>query len=96
MSLTRDDVEKVALLARLQLSPDEIETFTAQLGQIVDYVDQLSELDTDDVQPMAHALDVTNVFAEDVPQTPLDRADVLASAPHHDGECFLVPAVLGE
>ena len=54
MSLTREQVEKVSLLARLRLSGDELDTMTAQLGQIVEYVDQLGELDTSEVEPMAH------------------------------------------
>ena len=56
MSLSQADVEQVSLLARLQLSPAEVETMTRQLGQILDYVEQLAELDTRDVQPMAHAV----------------------------------------
>ncbi|HJS06609.1 MAG TPA: Asp-tRNA(Asn)/Glu-tRNA(Gln) amidotransferase subunit GatC, partial [Pirellulales bacterium] len=55
MSLTREDVEKVSLLARLKLTDDELALMTAQLGQIVQYVEQLGELDTDEVEPMAHA-----------------------------------------
>ena len=65
MSLTRADVQKVSLLARLQLSPEEMDALTLQLGQIVQYVALLDELDTDDVQPMAHAMDLSNVFADD-------------------------------
>ena len=95
MSLTRQDVEKVSLLARLKLSPQELETMTTQLGQIVGYVEQLSQLNTDDVEPMAHALDVSNVFRDDVVRPSLDRSDALANAPHADGECYRVPAVLG-
>ena len=96
MSLTRQEVEKVSLLARLQLTPVELDTMTAQLGQIVGYVELLSELNTDAVEPMAHALDVSNVFAADVPRPSLDREAALANAPHHDREFYLVPAVLGE
>ncbi len=96
MPLTRKDVEKVSLLARLELTPEELDTMTIQLGQIVEYVESLSELDTEGVEPMAHALDVSNVFAEDEPRPGLDREAALANAPHHDGELFLVPAVLGE
>jgi aspartyl-tRNA(Asn)/glutamyl-tRNA(Gln) amidotransferase subunit C len=96
MSLTRDDVRKVALLARLQLSDAELATLTAQLGHIVGYIEQLSELDTDDVEPMAHAVEVANVFRPDDLRPSFDRAEMLANAPHADGECYLVPAVLGE
>jgi aspartyl-tRNA(Asn)/glutamyl-tRNA(Gln) amidotransferase subunit C len=96
MSLTRDDVRKVSLLARLLLSEDELDKMTEQLGQIVGYVDQLSELDTDDVQPMAHAVELVNVFAEDEVRPSLPREDALANAPKRDDECFRVPAVLGD
>jgi aspartyl-tRNA(Asn)/glutamyl-tRNA(Gln) amidotransferase subunit C len=96
MSLTREQVEKVSLLARLQLTPDELDLMTEQLGHIVAYVESLAELDTKNVEPMAHALDVANVFADDVLQASLDRAAALANAPHHDREFYLVPAVLGE
>jgi aspartyl-tRNA(Asn)/glutamyl-tRNA(Gln) amidotransferase subunit C len=96
MSLSRDDVEKVSLLARLRLSDDELDTMTDQLGKIVDYIDQLSEIDTADVVPMAHAVELTNVFVEDEPRKSLDRDAALANAPKHDDECYRVPAVLGD
>ena len=65
MSLSRQEVEKISLLARLQLCADELERMTVQMGQIVAYVESLAELNTDNVEPMAHALDVANVFAAD-------------------------------
>jgi aspartyl-tRNA(Asn)/glutamyl-tRNA(Gln) amidotransferase subunit C len=96
MSLTRREVEKVSLLARLMLSPDELDRMTEQMGQIVAYVESLGELDTDSVEPMAHALEISNVFAEDQLRPSLDREAALAAAPHHDREFYLVPAVLGD
>jgi aspartyl-tRNA(Asn)/glutamyl-tRNA(Gln) amidotransferase subunit C len=96
MSLSREDVEKVALLGRLRLSPDELDRMTAQLGAIVGYVDQLAELNTDDVEPMAHAVELTNVFRADEERPSLPVAEALANAPHQDGQFYLVPAVLGE
>jgi len=96
MSLTREDVEKVSLLARLRLSNEELTTMTSQLGDIVGYVDQLAELDTDGVEPMAHAVDVSNVFRDDVVRPSLPRDEALANAPRDNGECYLVPAVLGD
>lgn len=93
--LTRSAVAKTALLARLRLSDDEIDTMTDQLSKIVGYIKQLEELDTTDVAPMAHAVELTNVFADDVAQPSLDRADALANAPKCDDECYRVPAVLG-
>jgi aspartyl-tRNA(Asn)/glutamyl-tRNA(Gln) amidotransferase subunit C len=94
--LTRADVEKVALLARLQLSDAELDTITGQLAQIVGYVDLLGEVNTEGVEPMAHAMEVTNVFAEDRVEPSLPREDALANAPCHNDRGYLVPAVLGE
>lgn len=96
MSISRQDVEKVALLARLQLSDAELATMTDQLVQIVAYVDQLGEVDTEGIEPMAHAIEMTNVFRSDEVAASLPREEALASAPHHDERGYLVPAVLGE
>ncbi len=96
MSLTRVEVEKVSLLARLKLTEVELETLTAQLGQVVEYIELLNELETEDVEPMAHAVQISNVFRDDEPRPSFDRARMLANAPHTDGEFYLVPAVLGE
>ena len=96
MSLTRADVEKVSVLARLQLSPDRIDAMTRQLGKIVEYVELLGELDTEDVEPMAHALDLSNVFADDdcSPASTVSRR--WPTLPKRDDECYRVPAVLGD
>jgi aspartyl-tRNA(Asn)/glutamyl-tRNA(Gln) amidotransferase subunit C len=96
MALTRADVEKVALLARLQLTEAELETMTGQLAQIVGYVDLLGEVDAADVEPMAHAVEVTNVFATDEVEPSLLRSAALATAPRHNDRGYLVPAVLGD
>jgi aspartyl-tRNA(Asn)/glutamyl-tRNA(Gln) amidotransferase subunit C len=96
MSLSRQDVAKVASLARLALSADELDRMTGELQKIVGLVSQLSEVDTSAVAPLAHPLDAENVFRADEPQPSLTTAEALQSAPRHDGECFLVPAVLGE
>jgi aspartyl-tRNA(Asn)/glutamyl-tRNA(Gln) amidotransferase subunit C len=96
MALTRDEVEKVSLLARLKFTDEELDRMTAQLGQVVDYVHQLAELDTEEVEPMAHAVELTNVFRPDEVRPSLPRAEALANAPKRDEECYLVPAVLGE
>ena len=96
MSLTRADVEKVALLARLELTDAELDAMTTQLGAVLAYVEQLGELKSDRIAPMAHAVEVTNVFAADELRESLPRDAALANAPHHDGEFYLVPAVLGE
>jgi aspartyl-tRNA(Asn)/glutamyl-tRNA(Gln) amidotransferase subunit C len=94
--ISRSDVEKVALLARLQLTDAELETITGQLADIVGYVDLLSEVNTEGVEPMAHAIEIANVFREDQVAASLPRGEALANAPHHDDRGYLVPAVLGE
>jgi aspartyl-tRNA(Asn)/glutamyl-tRNA(Gln) amidotransferase subunit C len=96
MSLSRQEVERVSLLARLELTEAELQQMTTQLGQILAYVDQLSELDTDAVEPMAHAVQLTNVFAPDERRPSLLRDEVLGNAPKRDEECYRVPAVLGD
>jgi aspartyl-tRNA(Asn)/glutamyl-tRNA(Gln) amidotransferase subunit C len=96
MSLSRQDVEKVSLLGRLRLSDQELETMTTQLGRVLGYIEQLNELNTDGVEPMAHAMEMQNVFAGDVQGAHLPRAEALANAPKKDAECYRVPAVLGE
>lgn len=94
MSLSRDEVAKVALLARLRLAPEELDTFTGQLNSIVDFVAQLQELDTSTVEPLAHGVEMRNVFRGDVRGPSLPRESALANAPERNDENFLVPAVL--
>lgn len=94
--ISKAEVEHVSLLARLRLTDEEIDVMTAQLGAILGYVKQLEELDTKDVEPMAHAMEFTNIFRDDEVIDGLPTAEALANAPSHDGECYRVPAVLGE
>ena len=96
MSLTAADVEKVALLSRLMLSPEELELMTSEMASIVAYVDQLAEVDTEGVLPMAHAVEVHNVTKDDAVAPSLPREQALATAPKHNNEGYLVPAVLGD
>ena len=94
MDLSRDLVEQVAMLARLRLSEDQLERLTEDLAEIVHFVEQLDELDTDAVEPLASAHEGVNVLAEDLPHASLPREAALANAPKQDGECYLVPPVL--
>lgn len=96
VSISRHDVEKVSLLARLQLTDQELAAMTEQLSQIVDYVNLLSEVDTEGVEPMAHAIEIHNVFAADAVRPSLPRDEALSAAPHHNQQGYLVPAVLGQ
>jgi aspartyl-tRNA(Asn)/glutamyl-tRNA(Gln) amidotransferase subunit C len=94
MPLTVAEVAKVALLARLRVNPAQLETFTEQLNSVVDYVAQLQELDTTSVEPLAHGVEVHNVFRDDRRGLALDREKALANAPKRNQVAFLVPAVL--
>jgi len=96
MPLSRQDVAKVGMLARLALSDSDLDRMTGELSKIVGFVSLLEELDTSAVEPLAHPLDTQNVFRDDVPKPSLSTAEALQSAPRHDDECFLVPAVLGD
>lgn len=93
MSLTLDDVRKVARLGRLELSDADLALMQHQLSAILEYIYQLNELDTDGIEPMAHPLPIANVFRPDepVPSLPVDAA--LQNAPNRVGDYFAVPAV---
>lgn len=95
MTLSHEQVEKVALLGRLLISPQQLASMTVQLGSILEYMERLGEVETADVEPMAHALDVCDVFRDDQLLPSLPREQALANAPHRDQECYRVPAVLG-
>lgn len=88
------DVEHVALLARLELTDDEKELYTKQLNDILLYAEMLNQLDTDGVPPTAHVLPLHNVFRDDTPGEHLTSEDVLANAPHRDGQFFIVPKIV--
>jgi len=96
MAISQEEVQKVALLARLLLNPQEVDLMTSQLGQILDYMALLKEVNTEGVEPMAHAVEMANVFREDRVEPSLPRELALANAPKRDEECYRVPAVLGE
>ncbi len=93
--MTEQDIRNLALLARLELSPEEVATIGPQLENILQFVEQLSSLNTDDVEPMTTALEVINRWAEDRIEPSLDRQAALLNSPAHDHEYFLVPPVLG-
>ena len=94
MKLSISDVEYVAKLARLEFSDTEKEKFTAQLNDILLYIDKLNELDTKGVAPMTHAIAVTNAFREDKVRESLGTEGAIANAPDARGEFFRVPKVI--
>ena len=96
MSLSLDQVRKVARLARLELSDADLGRMQQQLSAILDYIDQLNQLDTDGVEPLAHPLPVQNVFRPDEPTPSLPPGAALQNAPNRVGDYFGVPAVFSD
>ena len=94
LKLSTSDVEYVAKLARLEITEAEKQKFTAQLNDILLYIDQLNELDTTGVAPMSHAIAVTNAFRDDKVADSLGTQKALANAPDARGEFFRVPKVI--
>ena len=89
-------VRKVAKLSRLELTEAEVKEFTGQLSAILEYVEKMNELDTENVEPLAHCLPVSNVFREDSVKESLGTENTLANAPQRDGEFFKVPKILDD
>ena len=89
-----EQVRKVANLARLELTADEEAQFTTQLGSILDYIEQLNQLDVTNVAPTTRAIDVSNVTREDILQPYAEREAILNSAPQQEGDIFRVPKIL--
>lgn len=94
MSISLDEVRKVALLSRIALTDDEEERFAAQLNDILDYVEQLNELDVEGVEPTTRAIDVSNVMRQDAHSAYENREGLLNNAPDRDEDFFKVPKIL--
>ena len=92
--IDREQVRKVANLARLEMEPEEEEQFASQMNSILEYFEQLSELDTQDVAPTTRAIDVSNVTRPDELRPYPDREAILNEAPDPDGDFFKVPKIL--
>ena len=96
MRLTRDDVLHVARLARLAVTDEEVDRFTAQLSAILDHAARVSDVAADDVPPTAHALPLVNVFREDVVGECLPQDKALSTAPEVEDGRFKVPRIIEE
>jgi len=94
--ISRDDVAHVAELARLRLADDELDTFTAQLGAILDHAADVEALELADVAPTSHPFDLVNVLRADEPGPTLTNEEALAAAPAAEDGRFRVPTILGE
>jgi aspartyl-tRNA(Asn)/glutamyl-tRNA(Gln) amidotransferase subunit C len=94
MGITEKDVEHVARLARLEITPEEKKKFTGQLAKILGHAAQLNELNTTKIQPTAHAVPMANVMREDKVVTWPDKESLLRQAPDRSGDFFVVPRIL--
>jgi len=94
MRLTPEQVEHVALLARLRLSEEESARFTTQLNSILEHFEQLQQIDTSGVPPMSHAVPMSNVLRNDEPAPSLSPEEALENAPDRSRDCFRVPRVI--
>jgi aspartyl-tRNA(Asn)/glutamyl-tRNA(Gln) amidotransferase subunit C len=96
MAVTRKDVEKIAELANLKFSDEELENFTSQMNEILSYMDKLNELETEKVEPLSHPVEQKNVFREDLLKPSLKTEDALKNAPSTEDNHFKVPKVIGD
>ena len=91
--ITVKDVEHVAKLARLELTDEEKELYTKQLGDVLKYVEQMNEVDTSDVKPMTQVVDFCNVMREDVPNLEISKEALMSNAPDEENGFFKVPKI---
>ena len=96
MPISKEEVRHIAELARLRLTEEETETYSRQLGDILNYVEQLNELDLGEIEPLSSVLDLVNVQRRDEIRRGLDRTEVMANAGSSDQGFFKVPRVVGE
>ena len=94
MKITKDTVKYIAHLARLELTNEEIEKFTTQLGAILEYMDKLNQLDTTNIPPTTHVMHTTNVWREDIPQKYKDTDLIINIAPEREGNYFKVKKII--
>jgi aspartyl-tRNA(Asn)/glutamyl-tRNA(Gln) amidotransferase subunit C len=92
--LERKQIEDLAKLAKLEFTPEELDRFAGDMGDILGFVDKLGELDTKGVPPAAHVSGAVNVLREDVPRPSVPREDVLMGAPERDESGFIIPRVI--
>lgn len=96
MSVTKNDVKKIAELARLEFTEGEIENYTDEMNKILGYMEKLNELDTENVEPLSHPIENTNIFREDIVKESTDREEALKNAPNATSEHFKVPKVISQ
>jgi aspartyl-tRNA(Asn)/glutamyl-tRNA(Gln) amidotransferase subunit C len=94
MKITREEVEHVAHLARLNLGQEELKKMTEQLDNILSYVAKLDEIDTKNIIPTTHAFSISNAFRDDRVSDSLSQGEALANCPQQNGTCFIVPRII--
>jgi aspartyl-tRNA(Asn)/glutamyl-tRNA(Gln) amidotransferase subunit C len=94
MALSEKDVQYVAKLSRLEVTEQEVAKYTQQLGNILGYIEEMNKLDTANVEPLTHPLDMKNVFRDDVVKPSLSQADVLSNGPEVQSGHFKVPKIM--
>lgn len=92
--ISTEQVKHVANLARLAVTEEEVQKFTKQLDAIISFAEQLNELDTENIEPTSHVLDMKNVMREDIPKEGLPREEVLKNAPAHQDGQVKVPSII--
>ena len=91
--ITKDDVRHVAKLARLELTEEETEKYSKQLGDILKYVEQMNEVDTTNVEPLSHVVDFNNVMREDEISYDCTKEQLMMNAPEEENGFFKVPKI---
>ena len=94
MSVSKEDVKHIANLSKLNLTDEELEKYTTELSDIVNFANELSNIDVDGIKPTAHILDIKNVFRKDEIKVSYDREEILKNAPCKDAGCVSVPKVV--
>ena len=94
VNIDKDYVGRIAVLARLETSPEQAEKFASQFRDIIGYMDSLNQVDTSGVEPFYSPSENISVLREDESRSTSERGELLSSAPHHDGEYFIVPRII--
>ena len=95
MKISKEEIINVAKLARLELDDALVDKLTGQVGNILEYIDTLEELDTEGVPPTTHAISLTNAFREDIEKEHPGTKQAIANAPEEEDGCFVVPKIVG-
>jgi aspartyl-tRNA(Asn)/glutamyl-tRNA(Gln) amidotransferase subunit C len=94
MAVSIDEVEHIAKLAKLKFSDEELEDFTHRFNDILKYMEMLNKVDTSNIEPLSHPVEMTNVFRDDKLNKSVPTEDALKNAPESDGEFFRVPKII--